>query len=333
MKCNAVIFPDKLKVEFREVNAPEPGPNDVVVDTHYSWISNGTEGSFLRGERVNGETPYRSGDRWPFPIAAGYQSTGIVTSVGSNVSDIQPGQWVFSALGRIEGMYEPWGGHISPKNSDRSLIWPLPEGASPIAVSGLVLAQVGYNCGTRAPAKEGTVAVVIGDGMVGHWSAQTLHWRGADVILAGKHDDRLAFFSKQERSHQLNTSKEDMVEGLRRLAPSGFDILVDTVGTLKTVMACHPLMRHNGHIVSAGFNGTDSMLDVQRMRFGEITWHSPSGWEKKRMDDTLALIASGVLDMEGLVTHTFPVERAADAWKLIIDRTETVLGVVLKWKE
>jgi len=331
MDAKAVIFPDRLKVVFQDVTVPEPGPNDVVVDARFSWISNGTEGSFLRCERVNGETPYRPGDPWPFPIAAGYQSTGIVTHVGQNVTDVAVGEWVFGTIGRIEGMYEPAGGHISPKVMDRSQVWRLPEGISPVAASGLVLAQVGYNCGARPPAGIGSVALVIGDGLVGHWAAQTLHWRGATVILAGRHEDRLAHFSGGLRKHRLNTRVTDVLSGTKGITPSGVDILVDTVGSIETIMACHPLMRHNGHIVSAGFHAGNSHMDVQKLRFGELTLHAPSGWEHKRMCETLALIAAGYLDTEGLITHRFPVERAADAWQLILEKTEPVLGVVLEW--
>lgn len=331
MKAHAVVFPDRLEVVFREVVVPDPGPDDVVVDTHYSWISNGTEGSFLRGERVNGETPYTPGAPWPFPIAAGYQSTGVVRSVGANVMDVRPGQWVFCTIGRIEGMYEPWGGHISPKVLDRSQVWVLPEGASPVALSGLVLTQVGYNCGTRPPVQRDDWALVLGDGMVGQWAAQTLHWRGANVILAGKHDDRLAFFIGKDRRYTVNTTKKDLLDAVRALTPEGVHILIDTVGPVANILRCHPLMRYNGHIVSAGFNGADSMLDIQRLRFGELTLHSPSGWEKKRMDDTLDLVVRGALETEFLITHRFPVGRAADAWRLIIERTEPVLGVLLTW--
>jgi len=331
MQAHAVIFPDRLKVDYREVTVPEPGPRDVVVHTHFSWISNGTEGSFLRGERVNGETPYSPGAPWPFPIAPGYQSTGVVERVGGEVADIEAGQWVFCTMGRVEGMYEPAGGHISPKVCDRSQVWPLPEGLSPIAVSGLVLTQVGYNCGARPPVQRGDGALVLGDGLVGHWAAQTLHHRGANVILAGRHDDRLALFAGDERRQRVNTRQQDLVSAVSKRAPEGLQVLVDTVGSLSTVLACHPLMRHDGHIVSAGFNGADSLIDIQKLRFGELTLHSPSGWQQQRMDKTLELIAAGHLETEKLITHRFPVERAADAWKLILERTEPVLGVLLTW--
>ena len=331
MNAKAVHFPDRLRVTYGAVSVPEPGPNDVVVRTKYSLISNGTEGSFLRGERINGETPYRPGDVWPFPIAAGYQSTGTVESVGRDVTDILPGQWVFSALGRIDGMYEPWGGHVSPKVSDRSHVWAIPEGASPVAVSGLVLAQVGYNSGMRPPVDACATALVIGDGLVGHWTAQTLRWRGANVILAGKHAERLARFATGPGQFRLNAANSDLVAEARRLAPDGISVLVDTVGTVPTIRALFPLLTHNSHIVSTGFHGTDSLFDIQLLRFKECTLHSPSGWQNDRMAETLALIAAGHLDVESLITHRFPVEQAADAWKLILDRSAPSLGVLLTW--
>ena len=58
MKASAVVFPEPNKVEFREVTCPDPGPQHVVVRLTHSWISVGTEGSFLRGERITGYTPY-----------------------------------------------------------------------------------------------------------------------------------------------------------------------------------------------------------------------------------------------------------------------------------
>jgi threonine dehydrogenase-like Zn-dependent dehydrogenase len=179
----------------------------------------------------------------------------------------------------------------------------------------------------------GEMGLVIGDGLLGHWTAQTLHWRGTSVILAGKHHERLGLLPEGEGRYRVNILEEDLVEATRRLAPDGIHVLVDTVGSIATILQCHGLMRPNGHIVSAGFHGTDSMLDIQRLRFGELTLHSPSGWERRRMDETLALIASGHLQTERLITHRFPAEHAAEAWRLILEGTEPALGVVLTWAE
>jgi 3-hydroxyethyl bacteriochlorophyllide a dehydrogenase len=331
MQAQAVVFTDRGQVEFQEVTVPEPGPREVVVRVRHSWISNGTEGSFLRGERIAGDTPYRPGDPWPFPQVAGYQKVGTVEWVGPEVSDLSVGEWVFATVSRVEGMFFPFGGHVSPAVTDRSQIWKLPPGLSPLAASGLVLTQVGYNCGTRPPVTPGEAAVVIGDGLVGHWTAQTLYWRGARVILVGKHEDRLARFPEGERRHRVNIRRTDWAKAVQALAPEGVAIVVDTVGSVPAVEACYPLLRHNGHIVSAGFYGTAGQIDIQPMRARELTLYTPAGWARNRMDATLGLIASGHLQTEPLITHHFPASQAAAAWRLILERTEPVLGVILDW--
>jgi len=87
-------------VEFGEIELPEPGPEELVVRTRYSWISTGTETSFLRGERIGGDVPYRPGDPWPFPLVPGYQKAGIVESVGEAVEDVSVGEWFFASSNR-----------------------------------------------------------------------------------------------------------------------------------------------------------------------------------------------------------------------------------------
>ena len=89
MKAKAVVFKCKNEVSFDSVDCPDPESDQVVVDVSYSWISNGTEGSYLRGERIDGDTPWRPGDPTPFPVVAGYQKVGIVDWVGPDVVDLK----------------------------------------------------------------------------------------------------------------------------------------------------------------------------------------------------------------------------------------------------
>jgi threonine dehydrogenase-like Zn-dependent dehydrogenase len=68
------------------------------------------------------------------------------------------------------------------------------------------------------------------------------------------------------------------------------------------------------------------------MRDRELTLHAPAGWSQARMDATLQLLADGVLTTEHLITHRFPASRAAEAFELILSRSEPFLGVVLDWE-
>ena len=333
MEAEAVVFVARNRVEFERIEVPDPTPQDVVVRTRYSWISNGTESSYLRGDRSNGETPFRRGDPAVFPRVPGYQKTGTVEWVGSAVEGLCRDDWVFVAGSRVCYGVSQMGGHVSVAVAPRESVWKLAEGLDPIAASGLVLAQVGYNCGSRPPVREGDLVVVLGDGLVGHWAAQTLAWRGARVAMIGRHDFRL------ERLHlegaiTVNERTADPVKMIRQWCSGvsdGIAVLVDTVGSIPILYDFLPLMRPQGHICSAGFYGAEGEIDIQRLRHGEQTLHCPSGYTRERMDQTLRLLASGALESASLITHRFPAGEAKVAWDLIMNRREEFLGIVLEW--
>ena len=105
MQSDAVVFTAPNTVSFQKIDCPDPGPADVVVRITYSWISNGTEGSYLRGERTDGDTPFQPGDPMPFPVVAGYQKVGVVESFGKEVDDLKVGETVFATIGLVKGMH------------------------------------------------------------------------------------------------------------------------------------------------------------------------------------------------------------------------------------
>jgi len=331
MKAHAVVFTQKNRVEFLEVDCPEPGPRDVVIKTTHSWISNGTEGSYLRGERIGGDTPYRPGDPIPFPIVPGYQQVGVVEAVGREVADLTPGETVFCSSGKVNNMYYPAGGHISPCIAERDWIWKLPASPRPLAFSGMLLTQVGYNVGSRAPLPAGQPAVVIGDGPVGQWAAQTLTWRGAEVAMVGMDDYRLDLAQRLIKCRTVNITKTEWTAAVRNLYPQGIAVAADTAGSRDATEKIIPLMQRSGHIVSAGFCGTDDKISLQALRDRELSLDSVASCTHERMNKTLTLIAQGDLQTLPLITHHFPAADAAKAWQIISQRTIPVLGVVLDW--
>ncbi len=331
MQAVAVVFTAANQVDVQPVQCPEPGAEDVVIGVTHSWISNGTEGSFLRGERVAGDTPRRGDDPAPFPIVAGYQKIGVVEWIGDAVTDLAIGETVFAATSKVDGMFSPRGGHISPAVTPRDQIWKLPSGVDPLAFAGLVLTQVGYNCGVRASPLIGDGALVFGDGMVGQWAAQTLAWRGAEVVVVGRHPDRLAKLPRSPHVHIVNEREDDWQRAAAQWLPQAIQIAVDTVGSIGLVEELSTIVQRGGHIISAGFYGAEDQLALQPLRNREISLDFVSGWTRARMDQTLRLVAAGYLQTLPLVTHHFAVEQAALAWDLITGRREAVLGVILDW--
>ena len=222
---------------------------------------------------------------------------------------------------------------MSPAVTHQSQVWKLPEGFSRVAASGLVLTQVGYNVGIRPELKPGDACVVIGDGMVGHWSAQTLQHRGARVMLLGKHDERLALFRMRAGDAVCNIGRDSVLDRIREWAPEGVQLAADTVGNVTFLESLYPTMRRFSQISSAGFHGLNGSIDIQKMRDREMTLHAPAGWTTERMDATLDLLVRGKLETLHLITHQFPAEHAGEAFDLILSRRDGVLGVVLDWEQ
>lgn len=333
MDAHAVVFVAPHEVKFQPVTCPEPGPRDVVIEVHHSWISNGTEGSFLRGERTAGDTTWRPGDPSPFPIIAGYQKVGRVTWVGAEAAqDYAVGDRVFAVMSQVEGMFDRHAGHVSPSVCDVSFVHKLPDGVDPVAYSGLVLTQVGYNCGTRPRIEPGQLAVVVGDGLVGQWAGQALKQRGARVVMTGRHASRLKTFAEGGWGETVRVVRGSGVDEVAaRVGDTKVTVLVDTIGDTTLFDAYLPIMAHGGTIVSAGFYGTADQIEIQRYRFREIAFDLVAGITRERVDATMAWVREGKMDTLGLITHRFPVAEAAKAWELIASKREHVLGVVLDW--
>ena len=333
MQAKAVVTLAPRQIEVQTISVPEPTPEDVVIRVTHSWISPGTEGSFIRGERINGETPRAPNDPRPFPLITGYQKVGVVEWIGAAVKQFSLGETVFATVSKVNGMHFATGGHVSPAVTHSSQVYALPgnNAAPPVAYSGLVLAQVGYNCGARPTIHTDDAAVVIGDGLVAHWAAQTLVHRGASVMMLGRHDTRLMRFRMRSQDRRVNTHSEDALTVARTWAPEGVQAMIDTVGSVADLEGFIPLMKHNGHMVSAGFHGTRGHMDLQHLRFGELTLHSPSGWDIDRMTATRDLIASGALQTEPLITHHYPVDQAVEAFAHILNRDADALGIILTW--
>lgn len=333
MKAMAVVATHPYKVEYKMVDVPDPNESELVIRLTHSWISNGTEGSFIRGERIAGDTPKSRKDKQPFPMVPGYQKVGVVEWVGHDVpEDFQIGETVFATISKVNGMFFETGGHISPSIVHYSQVWHIPDKVSPLSVSGLVLTQVGYNCGIRPALNAGDAVVILGDGMVGHWAAQTLAHRGARIALIGKHFERLSLYDFKKGDLCVNSSMDVTVEKLREWEPQGIQAFIDTVGSVPAIEAMYPVFKHGAHIVAAGFHGADGFIDIQAMRAKELTLHAPAGWTQDRMCETLEWIRQGALQTEHLITHHFHVSEAEDAYDLILCRREPMLGVILDWE-
>ena len=329
MITQAVVFTAPGEVIVDELDLPALSPNDALVEIEYSAISIGTERWCLQGA-----IQVADGRLIEFPCVPGYQAAGTVRDVGPEVQTVAPGDRVFSINGRITPgtVGSTWGGHQHYHVADAGGLIPLPANVSTREAAGLVLAQVGYNGASRPRVQPGDVAVVIGDGLVGQWAGQVLRHRGAHVILAGHHRDRLALAARYAADEVLDTHAVDLREYVRERYPRGIPLTVETASKRELIRLAVELLQYDAQFVLLGYYPEgECVIDTHWVRARETTVYCPNGIMRPRMESTLGLISQGHMHVEELITHQFPYQMAPQAYRLLLDRSTDFLGIVIDW--
>ncbi len=321
----AVVFQAAETVVFRDVAAPPPAPGQIQIRTEWSAISAGTESWVLRNRFTWAPTP--------FPCVPGYQRVGVIAALGEGVEGWTVGERVLATVSESTGAVTAfWGAHAALANSPAGEVYRLPEGLAPAAAATAVVAQVGYNAAYRPTLATGDWVVVMGDGLIGQFGAQAARARGARVILVGRRPERLQHAARHAATHAI-AEGPDLVADVRRLtggAPAA--VVIDTIQTPACQQTYLPLLANGqGQIVYSGFSPEDPWARMADLHKRELTTHYIAGWTRSRLDATLVLMARGAIDPEALLTHRVPAARAPAMYRMIHEKTEPFLGILLEW--
>ena len=312
-----------------EVEIPGLGEGEVLVEIEASASSPGTERWCLTDRMViPGQPPLA------FPHVPGYQAAGTVLEVGAGVRTVRPGERVFSRNCRPPAGWPGswWGGHVGYHVAAENEVILMPASVSTEVASGLLLAQVGYNGAMKPPLSPGEAAVVIGEGLVGQYAAQVLRHRGAHVIVAGLSPFRLELARRYSADEVFDSSQGDLAAFIRQRYPKGVQVVVETASSAATVKEAAALLSYGGHLVINGYYPPpESLIDWHWLRTKELTVYCPNSRTRERLESTLELIARGVVEVGGLITHTYTVEQAPEAYALLLDPAAEYLGMIIRW--
>lgn len=155
----------------------------------------------------------------------------------------------------------------------------------PLAAACAILEQVRLDSTQRA--------AVIGDGKLGQLIARVLATTGGELILIGKHADKLEL-AAQAGIHTLSLAE-------LRLEPR-FDLVVEASGGANGLQLALDLVRPRGTIVlKSTFHGAVT-LDTARLVVNEIKL---LGSRCGRFEPALALLANQLVNVEPLIAREF----------------------------
>lgn len=315
----------KSNPELLETAVPEPGPGQVLIKV----AAAGACHSDLH-------LLYEMEAPWALPFTLGHEITGWVESLGPGATGVEVGQqvavhgaWGCGTCTRCRQGLENYcdkagtgcGLGIDGGMADYLLVpdarhlVPIPEGLDPVQVAPLTDAGLTpYHAVRRSSAKlgDGSTAVVIGAGGLGHLAVQILKaTTPAQIIVVDKRAEALEL--------ALSTGADMAVEaGAEAVGPirsstggRGADLVLDFVGSDDTMRLAVSVSRALGDLTLVGIAGGSYPFGFFTVPY-ELSLQSTYWGSRSELVELLDLAAKGVVKAK---VTTYDLDHAADAYR------------------
>lgn len=227
MKTQAVVFTALDEIEIKEVELPSLKEDQILTKSIYTFVSPGTELRTLAGHYVGPNS---------FPFVPGYSTLSRIIEVGSAVKNYRVGDVISSWAGaQFANIKSSWGGqsayHVYTGESSHHVILPdlRDEELLPYAITEV--AAISCRGVRMANPQKNDNVLVIGQGMIGRFSAEFFRIFGGQVTVGDVDNNRLRE-AAEAGFVTVDLKDKDAQERLSCYSPNGFDIVVECSGSI-----------------------------------------------------------------------------------------------------
>ena len=204
----------------------------------------------------------------------------------------------------------------------------------------------------------GDRVVVIGLGLLGQIAVQLLAASGSHVSVLMWTPARRTRLQQRRRGDGGRGSDNSAVDRVSTwTGGEGADavVIMASTSTNEPLEQAAAMCRERGRIVATGLVGLEiprrTFYDKELKLIVSRAWgpgsHDPDNaganvdqpvpyprWTAKRnVEEFLDQLAKGAVSVQHLITHRFPIEKAAEAYEMILEGSEPCIGVVLTYLE
>jgi L-iditol 2-dehydrogenase len=178
----------------------------------------------------------------------------------------------------------------------------------------------------------GESVVVTGPGPIGLLGVAVAKALGAQpVILTGTRDNRLKTGLELGADHVVNVTRENPVEGVRRLnGGKGVDYVLECSGAPNAVNEAIYMVNRGGKVCLAAFPHEQVPVDIAHIVRNNIYLYGIRGEGKSATHRAEAFMSQKRFDATKIHTHTFGLEDLPTALRYARERVEDAIKVVLK---
>lgn len=333
MQSLNIVFTGRMQVETRVEPVRDLAPNEVLVQSHKSLISTGTEGiCFAR--------LFESGSHWEgwvkYPFYPGYCQVGRIVAVGSDVTDFHEGDRVATRTGHRQYNI------LSSVHLHR-----IPDALQDEEATWFGLATIVQNGVRHVEHALGDAVAIVGSGPLGQLVVQYTRLLGArEVIAIDPAVKRIETACAHGATLGLNTRVEQAKDRVLEATEGiGADVVYDVTGNAAVLEHALPLVRRFGKLLVLGDTGSPSQQhltkDVMTRGLHILAAHDTHAppvsseytpWSHKQMIQLFfKYLVRGDMRTADLITHRFDPCNAPDAYGLLQEDRANTLGVVFDW--
>ncbi len=330
----AMVYEGAWQMPLREVQAPTPNGDDVVVNVKAVGIC----GSDVHG--FKGAT----GRRKP-PIIMGHEFSGTIAAVGKHVTEFKVGDRVVaqpllpcgycdncragltnmcsnrSGLGmNLDGAY------AEAVRVPRELLYRLPDNMSYEQGAMVEPLAVGMHAVNLTPIQLMDTLVIIGAGTIGLLTLLAAKLRGAGkVIMTDISPHRLDMAMKLGADVVVDVSKQDPVSIAKSQTDGvGAAAVIEAVGATPTVQQSLLVVRDGGHVTWIGNSAPMVEVPMQQVVTRELKVAGAYG-SNVEFGQAIKAIEAGRIQVTPLIELTAPLDKGPD---LITDLAKGTLDAV-----
>lgn len=322
-------FGDADQLTYADVEAPTPGPGEVLLDVVAAGVN-------------RADVTQRQGNYPPPPGITeipGLECSGRIAAFGEGVTSRNSG-W---DLGDEVVALLSGGGYAEQVNVPVGQLLPRPAGLSMVEAAGLIetTATVWSNVFMEARLAEGeTVLFHGGSSGIGTTGIQIAKARGATVAVTAGSQAKLDACRELGADVAINYKDTDFVEAIKDATDGrGADVILDIIGAAYLERNVRALAVHGRLMVIGLQGGAKGEVSLNRLLMKRASIHAASlrvrppegaGGKAEIVADVREhvwpLVAEGKL--KPLVHETFPLEKAADAHR-VMEESSHIGKVVL----
>ncbi|MGW7517698.1 zinc-dependent alcohol dehydrogenase family protein [Streptomyces sp. NPDC054796] len=286
--------------------------------------------------------PYRGAEPTDEAHPMGHEYVGFVEEVGSEVTNVEPGQFVVGSFAtsdnacancrngfqsnclNVEFMSTCQAEYVRIPNAQGTLVatdgvpgeelWP-----DLLAVSDVL--GTGWWAAEAAQVTPGSTAVIVGDGAVGLCAVIAAKEFGAERIIAmSRHEPRQQLALEFGATDIVTERGEDGAERIKELTGGvGADSVLECVGTAQAMRQALHSTRPGGNV---GFVGVphEVAVDGQELFFSHVGLRGGPAPVRRYLPDLIDRVLTGRIDPGKVFDLTLPLERVAEGYQAMDER-------------